>query len=81
MTEVNPELTLKASYDSRYNYKIHFILTDITRKFLDKHDLHVQVVDFKERVRKSKPAFYAKAGNPMYKGYRRVAVYDINNYK
>ena len=80
---INPEETLKASYDARFDYKRHFIITDISRKFLDKHGFDSeQVEDFKERVRKSRPAFYALAGNPNFsKGYRRVAVYDINNYK
>ena len=80
---INPEETLKASYDARFDYKRHFILNDITRKFLDKHGLKdTQVEDFKDRVRASKPAFYAKAGNPQFSsGYRFVPVYDINNYK
>lgn len=80
---INPEETLKASYDERFDYKRHFILNNISRKFLDKHGLNdVQVEDFKDRVRASKPAFWSKAGNPKFShGYRSVPVYDINNYR
>ena len=80
---INPEETLKASYDERYDYKRNFIITDISRKFLDKHGFNdTQVEDFKDRVRASKPAFYARTGNPNFsKGYRFTAVYDIDKYK
>lgn len=79
---INPEETLKASYDARYDYKRHFIISDISRKFLDKHGFKdFQVEDFKERVRKSRPAFFAKTGNPNFSGgYRTVPVYDITKY-
>lgn len=80
---INPDETLKASYDERYDYKRHFIITDISRKFLDKHGFNdTQVEDFKDRVRASKPVFHAKTGNPNFsKGYRSTPVYDINKYK
>lgn len=83
MAEIDPDLTLKASYDSRFDYKKHFIINDINRKFLDHHGLNnVQVNDFKNRVRKAKPSFHALAGNPKFtSGYRNVAVYDINDFK
>ena len=83
MAEIDPDLTLKASYDSRFDYKKHFIINDISRRFLDKNGLNnVAVNDFKARVRKAKPAFHAKAGNPKFStGYRNIKVYDINDFK
>lgn len=83
MEAINPEETLKASYDPRYDYKRHFIINDISRKFLDKNNLQSeQVEDFKERVKKSKPDFFAKTGNPKFaKGYRYTPVYDITKYQ
>ena len=83
MAEVNPEETLKACYDKRFDYKKHFIIGDICRKFLNDHGMNtIAVNDFKARVRKSKPTFYAQAGNPNFThGYRQVKVYNIEDFK
>lgn len=83
MAEINPEETLRACYDKRFDYKRHFIIGDISRKFLDDHGFETtQVKDFKARVRKSKPAFFAQAGNPNFaRGYCKVKVFDIEDFK
>ena len=78
----DPSKVLKASYDSRFDYTRHFIMADIDKAFLEKHHITDYVNDFKARVRKSKPAFYAMAGNiQVARNYRQIAVYDINNFK
>lgn len=75
-------LVLKASYDPKFDYKRHFIMGDIDKAFLDKHGIKAYVNDFKARVRKAKPAFFAMAGNlQLAKNYRQIAVYDINDFK
>lgn len=59
----------------------HFILSDINKKFLIKHDLsNFTVKEFKEIVRKEKPEFRTPAGN-FAKAYQMVNVYNINTIK
>lgn len=77
----DPSKVLKASYDPRFDYTRHFIMADIDKAFLDKHKIVAYVNDFKARVRKSKPVFYALAGNlQLAKNYRQIAVYDIYDF-
>ena len=75
-------LVLKASYDPRFDYTRHFIMADIDKAFLDKNSIEMPVNDFKAWVRKTKPAFFALAGNLNHaRNYRQIAVFDINEFK
>lgn len=81
-SDYDKSLILKASYDPRFDYKRHFIMADINKEFLDKHNIEIPIDEFKVWVRKSKPSFYALAGNlNKARNYRQIAVFDIEDFK
>lgn len=73
--------SLVASNDSRFNFEIHFILSDIDKKFLFKNNIeNISVEKFKNFVRSQEPEFKALAGS-LRVNIKRVNVYNIEKIK
>ena len=74
------ELTIYACSDKRFT-KNHFILSNVNKKFLQKHKIEkITVKNFRDFVKQQKPEFKALAGS-FLTNLKRVNVYNIETIK
>ena len=71
-------------YGTSYNFDArvksnHFILSNVNPNFLKRNEIPMSVKDFKEIVRKSKPAYIVVTGGNGHSKHTKV--YDINQFK
>ena len=71
--------TLRSKSDRRFT-AFHFIMSDINAVFLRKWRIESTIVEFKQVVRNSTPAFVASAGNTKKAPLMNVNVYDIRQF-
>ena len=73
--------TCTAKNDARFNYKKHFILSDINKQFLKCHGITgISVEKFKEFVKTQSPEFKTIAGSFRI-NIKKVKVYNIETIK